>query len=110
RFWRCSRPAGDRSCSAREIWTASMNSPTRRLPCWALALATACSPREAPPAASEPEPPPAPAVERPAIYADERRSFEERAQDLVSRLTLEEKIRQLMHDAPAIERLGVPAY
>jgi beta-glucosidase len=28
----------------------------------------------------------------------------------VSRLSLEEKIGQLMHDAPAIERLGIPAY
>ncbi|MEN6358187.1 MAG: glycoside hydrolase family 3 C-terminal domain-containing protein [Armatimonadota bacterium] len=34
----------------------------------------------------------------------------ERARDLVSRMTLEEKVPQLMHDAPAIERLGVPAY
>ncbi len=33
-----------------------------------------------------------------------------RVSDLVSRLTLEEKIGQLMNDAPAIERLGIPAY
>jgi beta-glucosidase len=36
--------------------------------------------------------------------------FEERAQDLVSRMTLEEKVSQLLHDAKAIERLGIPAY
>ncbi|MFT3868717.1 MAG: glycoside hydrolase family 3 N-terminal domain-containing protein [Nibricoccus sp.] len=33
-----------------------------------------------------------------------------RVNDLVSRLTLPEKIAQLMHDNPAVERLGVPAY
>ena len=37
-------------------------------------------------------------------------SVEERVNDLISRMTLEEKIAQLQHDAPAIERLGVPAY
>src|SRR5690606_39969534 len=37
-------------------------------------------------------------------------SFEERAADLVSRLTLEEKVAQLQNAAPAIERLGIPAY
>lgn len=36
--------------------------------------------------------------------------LEARVSDLVSRLTLEEKIGQLMNDAPAIDRLGVPAY
>ena len=33
-----------------------------------------------------------------------------RAKDLVSRMTLEEKASQLKYDAPAIPRLGVPAY
>jgi beta-glucosidase len=37
-------------------------------------------------------------------------SFEARARDLVSRMTADEKISQLMNDAPAITRLGVPAY
>src|SRR5688572_964902 len=37
-------------------------------------------------------------------------SFEERVNDLVSRLTLEEKVAQMLNAAPAIERLGVPAY
>lgn len=36
--------------------------------------------------------------------------LEHRAFDLVSRLTLEEKVGQLMNDAPAIERLGIPKY
>lgn len=34
----------------------------------------------------------------------------QRAQDLVSRLTLEEKVAQLGNSAPAIPRLGIPAY
>ena len=36
--------------------------------------------------------------------------FEARAADLVSRLTLQEKIGQMQNAAPAIERLGIPAY
>jgi beta-glucosidase len=41
---------------------------------------------------------------------DERLSPEERAADLVSRLTLDEKVRQMQNAAPAIPRLGIPAY
>lgn len=37
-------------------------------------------------------------------------SAEVRAADLVSRMTLEEKAAQIQHGAPAIPRLGVPAY
>ncbi len=44
------------------------------------------------------------------LYRDTSAPFEQRAQDLLSRMTLEEKISQLMYDSPAIERLGVPAY
>jgi len=33
-----------------------------------------------------------------------------KARELVSRMTLEEKASQLKYDAPAIERLGIPAY
>lgn len=43
-------------------------------------------------------------------YQDLELSFEERAADLVSRMTLEEKVSQLVHDAKAIERLSIPAY
>ncbi|MDB6156449.1 MAG: glucan 1,4-alpha-glucosidase [Gammaproteobacteria bacterium] len=44
------------------------------------------------------------------IYLDTHRGFEERAADLVSRMTLDEKISQLQNDAAAIPRLDVPAY
>ncbi len=44
------------------------------------------------------------------IYQDLDKPFEARAADLVSRMTLEEKVAQLQNDAPAIPRLGVPAY
>lgn len=37
-------------------------------------------------------------------------SIEERTEDLISRMTLEEKVAQLMYAAPAIERLDIPAY
>lgn len=36
--------------------------------------------------------------------------FYTQAKELVSKMTLEEKISQLQHEAPAIERLGIPAY
>ena len=35
---------------------------------------------------------------------------ETRVKDLVSRLTLEEKVLQMMENAPAVDRLGIPAY
>ncbi|WP_111309393.1 glycoside hydrolase family 3 C-terminal domain-containing protein [Confluentibacter sediminis] len=37
-------------------------------------------------------------------------SIDERVQDLISRLTLEEKISQMMNGTPAIERLHIPPY
>ena len=43
-------------------------------------------------------------------YLDTLLSFEERVDDLVSRMTLEEKISQMLYDAPAIDRLGIPVY
>ena len=45
-----------------------------------------------------------------APYLDPRRPAAERAADLVRRMTVDEKIGQLMTSAPAIPRLGVPAY
>ncbi|RKY87706.1 glycoside hydrolase family 3 protein, partial [candidate division KSB1 bacterium] len=43
-------------------------------------------------------------------YKDPTLPIEKRVNDLVSRMTLEEKISQMMHSAPAIERLDVPKY
>jgi beta-glucosidase len=43
-------------------------------------------------------------------YRDVSLSFDERAEDLVSRMTLEEKAGQLLYNAPAVERLDIPAY
>ena len=43
-------------------------------------------------------------------YKNQSLSFEQRAQDLVSRMTLEEKAKQMGNGAPAIERLDVPQY
>ncbi|HCA78946.1 MAG TPA: hypothetical protein DEP53_04355, partial [Bacteroidetes bacterium] len=36
--------------------------------------------------------------------------LEQRVTDLVSRMTLDEKVRQMLYNAPAIERLRVPSY
>jgi len=46
----------------------------------------------------------------PPKYLDETLTPEDRAADLVSRLTLDEKVRQMQNAAPAIARLNIPAY
>ncbi len=43
-------------------------------------------------------------------FRDEKLTAQERAEDLVDRLTTEEQAAQLIYDAPAVERLGIPAY
>jgi beta-glucosidase len=43
-------------------------------------------------------------------YKDPSLSVEKRVDDLVSRMTLEEKVSQMMNAAPAIPRLGIPEY
>ncbi|KAG6438176.1 hypothetical protein SASPL_103113 [Salvia splendens] len=43
-------------------------------------------------------------------FCDEGLPVRERARDLISRLTLHEKLTQLINKAPAISRLGVPYY
>jgi beta-glucosidase len=43
-------------------------------------------------------------------FWDYKLSFEQRAKDIVSRLTLEEKVAQMLNATPAIPRLGIPAY
>jgi beta-glucosidase len=44
------------------------------------------------------------------IYKDPSAPTEKRIDDLVSRMSLEEKVSQLMNDSPAIDRLAIPAY
>lgn len=43
-------------------------------------------------------------------FQDPSLSFEERAENIVSLLTIDEKVQQMVNNAPAIERLGIPAY
>jgi beta-glucosidase len=43
-------------------------------------------------------------------FQDPALPVDERVDDLISQLTIEEKISQMMNNAPAVERLGIPAY
>ena len=43
-------------------------------------------------------------------YLDTSLQLDQRVDDLVSRMTLEEKVSQMMNAAPAIPRLGIPEY
>ena len=52
----------------------------------------------------------APQIAEPAIYRDPAQPLEKRVADLVRRMSLAEKAGQLRNSAPAIARLGVPAY
>ena len=58
----------------------------------------------APAAAAQPD------GEKPPLWRDPAQPLELRARDLVGRMTLEEKARQVCNEAPSIPRLGLPAY
>jgi len=73
--------------------------PAVLLPC--LALLAACA---APP--PEPVAPAAPAI----AYLDPDQSLEARVGDLISRMTLGERVSQLQYTSAEIPRLGIPAY
>ena len=45
-----------------------------------------------------------------SIFQDPSKPLDVRVQDLVSKLTLEEKVHQMMNVSPAIPRLGIPQY
>lgn len=45
-----------------------------------------------------------------AVYLDPSQPLEARVNDLVGKLTLEEKVAQMNHRSPAIPRLNIPAY
>jgi beta-glucosidase-like glycosyl hydrolase len=82
-----------------------MMRPVRTLLCTAIALALV-------PAAAYASPPAASSVAAAQpVYLNTHYSFAERAADLVSRMTLPEKVAQLQtNSAPAIPRLGVQKY
>jgi beta-glucosidase len=47
---------------------------------------------------------------KPAPYLDPKLPVKQRVDDLISRMTLEEKVSQMMNAAPAIPRLSIPQY
>lgn len=53
---------------------------------------------------------PAKKTEDASHYLDRTRPIEQRVDDLVNRMTLEEKVLQMQNAAPAIERLNIPEY
>lgn len=55
-------------------------------------------------------PEPNPREDDPPPYRDTDLSFDRRVADLVSRMTLEEKLSQLVTNSPAIPRLDIPKY
>ena len=80
--------------------------PTTRQLILSVCLASLLLP--AAPAAAQAQAGPGPGL--PPPYLDTSLPVERRVADLVSRMTLEEKIAQMMNKAPAIERLGVPEH
>ena len=79
------------------------DAPARRAVGRSLAAAAACCVLTAAGAAAQTAP-------RTPEYLDVRLPFAVRADDLVAHMTLPEKISQMMDEAAAIPRLGVPAY
>ncbi len=51
-----------------------------------------------------------PDVTGPVIWRDPSKPLDARVQDLLNRMSLAEKTSQLLADAPAVPRLGIPAY
>jgi beta-glucosidase len=80
-----------------------MNRTTRQLVIsfWLSSLLLSVVPARAQTAAKNDAPP---------DYLNPSLPVSRRAEDLVSRMTLEEKVAQMMNKAAAVERLGVPAY
>ena len=72
-----------------------------------LALSTAGRAQQA---TQEPQPPSAPLAPSDAPYLNSKLPLKQRVDDLISRMTLEEKISQLGHTASSIPRLHVPEY
>jgi len=74
-----------------------------------LLIATACSEQNTPKTITQNSHAPELTQSDPA-YKNTTLAIEKRVDDLVARMSLSEKIAQLYNDAPAIERLNVPAY
>ena len=51
-----------------------------------------------------------PDIQEPSIWRDATKPLKARAEDLIRRMSLAEKVAQLKNGAPRIERLGLPAY
>jgi len=51
-----------------------------------------------------------PDTREPGLWRNPDAPLDARVRDLVSRLTMEEKVAQTLHSAPAIPRLGIPEY
>lgn len=51
-----------------------------------------------------------PDIKEPSIWRDASKPLKSRAEDLIRRMSLAEKVAQLKNAAPAISRLGLPAY
>ena len=51
-----------------------------------------------------------PAVTGPEIWKDDSQPLDARIHDLISRMSLAEKVAQIRNSAPSIPRLGIPAY
>jgi len=49
-------------------------------------------------------------AQQPPLYQNPAAPVDQRVDDLLSRMTLDEKVSQLMNDSVAIDRLGIPAY
>jgi len=80
-----------------------------------VSLACAAAPAFSSPGTDSPSPgPPNPYCTQPLPFCDLSLSFRQRAEDLISRLSDEEKVSQLSSGlnsvTPAIERLGVEAF
>jgi beta-glucosidase len=49
-------------------------------------------------------------IQEKPLYLNTSASFEDRVDDLISRMTLKEKVSQMLNECPGIPRLGIPAY
>ncbi|HUI44113.1 MAG TPA: glycoside hydrolase family 3 C-terminal domain-containing protein [Terriglobia bacterium] len=82
---------------------------TRKSPCLLAAVTTLAAGFAANALQAQSASAPGAAPEKPP-YFNPSLPIARRVNDLVARMTLEEKVRQMQHTAPAIPRLGVPAY